>query len=82
MGKALLWVELLHPDDGDRVLDACAVANRARESYRAEFRMIALDGHVVWVREEATLVWGSQGQPLCWQGVMFDVTGQKQNEVK
>ena len=82
MGKALLWVELLHPDDGDRVLDACAVANRARESYRAEFRMIALDGHVVWVREEATLVWGSQGQPLCWQGGHVRRHWTRQNEVK
>ena len=42
--------------------------------------MIARDGHVVWIREEATLVWGSEGQPLCWQGVMHDITKEKEAE--
>ena len=80
MGNALLWVELLHPDDRDRVVEACDVANRTREPFRPEFRMIARDGRVVWVRDEAVVVSGSMGQPLCWQGVMLDITAQKQAE--
>ena len=80
MSDASLWVDLLHPDDRDRVLEACELANRAREPYRAEYRMLARDGQVVWIRDEAVLVRGSRGQPLCWQGVMLDITSHKQAE--
>ncbi|MDP9330696.1 MAG: PAS domain-containing protein [Actinomycetota bacterium] len=74
----LLCEELLHPEDRDRVVEACNIANRNREPYRAEYRMIAKDGRIVWVRDEATLVYGSKGQPLCWQGVMLDITAERQ----
>jgi PAS domain-containing protein len=39
--------------------------------------MITKDGRTVWIRDEATIVWGSDGQPLCWQGVMTDVTSER-----
>jgi len=78
MGDASLWIDRIHPDDRDRVVATCELANRAREPYSAEYRMIASDGRVVWIRDEATLVQGSNGQPLCWQGVMHDITPRTQ----
>ncbi|MBI3648914.1 MAG: PAS domain-containing protein [Actinobacteria bacterium] len=78
-GEAILWIDRIHPDDRDRVVATCELANRAREPYLAEYRMIARDGHIVWIRDEAVLVWGSNGQPLCWQGVMRDITPQTPN---
>ena len=74
MNDALLWVKLLHPEDRERVVESCHDANRNRESFRDEYRMIARDGRVLWFRDEATLVRGSSSQPLCWQGVMMEVT--------
>jgi PAS domain S-box-containing protein len=70
MGDANLWMDRIHPEDRDRVVDGCERANQARETFRAEYRIIASDGRIVWVRDEAVLVGGSEGQPLCWQGVM------------
>jgi PAS domain S-box len=70
MGDANLWIDRIHPEDRDRVVDTCERANEARETYRAEYRIQARDGHVVWIHDEAVLVGGSDGQPLCWQGVM------------
>jgi PAS domain S-box-containing protein len=40
--------------------------------------MVARDGRVVWVREIATIVRGKNGHPLCWQGVMLDITDLKE----
>ena len=80
MNNALLWVDLLHPEDRERVVESCDAANLRSEPFRAEYRMIARDGRVVWMRDEAVLVRGSGGQPLCWQGIMMDVTLQKQAE--
>jgi PAS domain S-box-containing protein len=76
-GNPHLWVEVLHPDDQDWVVASCHEANESAASWRAEYRMVAKDGRVVWVRDIATLVRGSQGQGLCWQGVMIDITSLK-----
>ena len=74
MGEASLCNDCVHPDDRDRVVAACDLANRTGEPYRIEYRMVARDGSIVWMRDEAVLVRGSNGQPLCWQGVMHDIT--------
>ena len=42
--------------------------------------MIAADGRVVWVRDQAVLLRDQDGRPLTWQGVMVDITAQKQAE--
>jgi two-component system sensor histidine kinase UhpB len=70
MGDAELWIDRIHPDDRDRVVAACELANRALEPYEEEFRMLSRDGRVLWMHDEAVLVRDSNGQPLCWQGVM------------
>ena len=70
MGDADLWVDRIHPEDRERVVRACERANRAKEPYCADYRILTRDGRTVWVHDEAVLVGGSEGQPLCWQGVM------------
>jgi|SRR5947209_19351269 len=78
MADPMLWVRLMHPEDRDRVVRACTVANSARRTFRAEYRMIARDGRTVWIRDEASVVFGSRGHPLCWQGVMVVVSEQRE----
>jgi PAS domain S-box-containing protein len=80
MVDPLLWVALIHPEDREWVVESCRESNRKEEPFRAEYRMIARDGRVVWFRDEAEIVRGSAGQRLCWQGVMFDITAQKEAE--
>ena len=73
MGDASRWKRSLHPLDRDRVVAACDRANESREPFAAEYRMLHRDGRVVHIRDVAVLVRGSDGHPLCWQGVMTDV---------
>ena len=79
-GNPRTWADAVHPDDRERVEASCAEANASGEAWRIDYRMIARDGRVVWVRDIATLVRGSKGQPLCWQGVCFDITGEKNGD--
>jgi len=73
-----LWVTLLHPDDRDRVVEGFIdLAGQADEPFITEYRMIARDGRVVWIRDEAVLVRGSFAQPLCWQGTMYDISAER-----
>jgi PAS domain S-box-containing protein len=71
------WNSIVHPEDRERVLAEEARSDQTGEPFRVEYRVIAGDGRVVWVRDEATLVRDEEGQPLYWLGVQYDVTEQK-----
>ncbi|MBX6341222.1 MAG: PAS domain-containing protein, partial [Thermomicrobiaceae bacterium] len=74
------WVERLHPDDAERVLRRSAETGRTGEPFREEYRLFHRDGHVVWVRDEAVLVYDEEGRPLYWQGILHDITARKAAE--
>jgi PAS domain S-box-containing protein len=71
------WLRTIHPEDRERVLAEEARTDQTGEPFKAEYRVIAREGRVVWVRDEATLVHDEEGQPLYWLGVQYDVTEQK-----
>jgi PAS domain S-box-containing protein len=71
------WLRVLHPDDRERVLAEEKRTDQTGEPYRIEYRQIARDGRVVWVRDEATLVRDEEGNPLYWLGVQYDITERK-----
>jgi diguanylate cyclase (GGDEF)-like protein/PAS domain S-box-containing protein len=76
-----LWPKRLHPNDRERVLAADERFEKGEEErFDEEYRMLAKDGSVVWVREEAVLVKGEEGKPLYWQGIMHDVTARREAE--
>jgi diguanylate cyclase (GGDEF)-like protein len=57
-----------------------ARTNASWEPFKIEYRLIARDGRVVWVRDEAVLMRDEQGRPEAWQGVMVDITERKRAE--
>jgi diguanylate cyclase (GGDEF)-like protein/PAS domain S-box-containing protein len=73
-----LWPKRLHPDDRERVLAADERFEAGgEESFSEEYRLLAKDGSVVWVREEAVLIRDKSGEPLYWQGVFYNLTERK-----
>jgi diguanylate cyclase (GGDEF)-like protein/PAS domain S-box-containing protein len=73
-----LWPKRLHPGDRERVLAADKRFEAGGgEPFREEYRLLAKDGSVVWVREEAVLVRDEAGEPLYWKGVFYDLTERK-----
>jgi PAS domain S-box-containing protein len=74
-----LWVRLLHEGDRERVLAEQGRTRRTGEPFAAEYRLLAKDGRVVWVRDEAELV-EEAGRPPVWHGILVDVTAQKEAE--
>ena len=71
------WLRAVHPEDRERVLAEEARTDQTGEHFNVEYRVVAGDGRVVWVRDEATLVCDEEGQPLYWLGIQYDVTEQK-----
>jgi diguanylate cyclase (GGDEF)-like protein/PAS domain S-box-containing protein len=75
-----IWPRLLHPDDRERALELNARHNETGEPFLMEYRLIARDGRIVWIRDEAHMVLRPDGSFLYSQGVMQDVTAEKEAE--
>jgi diguanylate cyclase (GGDEF)-like protein/PAS domain S-box-containing protein len=72
-----LWFERLHPADRDHVMHAEARCDREGGSLEVEYRLLARDGRVVWVRDEGVTMLGSAGGPRLVEGVLVDITEQR-----
>jgi diguanylate cyclase (GGDEF)-like protein len=75
-----MWARVLHPDDRARAMSENARHNATGEPFRAEYRMFAKDGRVVWVHDEAIMLPGKPGEPGFSHGVIMDVTDRKHGE--
>jgi diguanylate cyclase (GGDEF)-like protein/PAS domain S-box-containing protein len=73
-----LFIRTLHPDDRDRVLAAHARTHRTHEPLSLEYRLIARDEAVVWVRDDGVVVLGDNGEPLYLQGYLLDITPERE----
>lgn len=79
MDDPTLYVRSLHPDDREAVV---GIEDRELEAARggdvtavSEYRMLAKDGAVVWVRDEARLA-DDDATPV-WQGLLIDITAER-----
>jgi len=75
-----LWLDVLHPDDRVRCLEADTQARATLSALFSEYRMIARDGRVVWVSEKASVVTDEATGATYWQGIMVDITDRKAAE--
>ncbi|HET9322243.1 MAG TPA: PAS domain S-box protein [Gaiellaceae bacterium] len=74
-----LFLRLVHPEDRGDVVAARKAAD-SPNGIRSTYRMLARDGRVVWVREEAVAVRNESGRPLCLQGYLLDISERKAAE--
>ena len=73
-----LFVEILHPEDRERVLAAHQLTHTTGEPLLVEYRLRARDGRYVWVQDEARVVSDPDGSVL--QGYLLDVTARHEAE--
>jgi len=76
----LFWVKILHPDDAMLVQEHSRQTSETLEPFDMEYRVIAKDKRVIWLKDEATVVRDEKGTPLYWLGVWTDITSLKQVE--
>jgi|GEM_PF-441669 len=80
-GKIQAFVDVLHPDDRDRVWQTLQDLMARRETqYADEYRFIHPDGTVRWMNGTGRLYYDEHGQAICMTGVVQDITEQKQTE--
>lgn len=74
---AMFWYACVHPVDREAVLAETALATRAAEPFDMEYRMLARNGHIVWVRDQTVILHQEEERVLIYQGVVLDITEQK-----
>jgi PAS domain S-box-containing protein len=73
------WLEAVHPDDRDRVVQA-VYAQRTGERTLREYRVVHPDGTIHWVSDRAFPITDERGDVLRVAGITEDITDRKQTE--
>lgn len=80
LSNPVLWYERLHPDDKERWNVEFAQTVASGEPFRAAYRFLARDGHVVWLHGEVRIARDELGQPQFLHGIGIDITSMKEAE--
>jgi PAS domain S-box-containing protein len=70
------WVNHLHPHDREQAIKICQTATAKGENHEFEYRMLAANGSLVWLRDIVNVV-QEAGSPTILRGFMFDITDLK-----
>ena len=73
------WKDHIHPDDRDQAISYCRASTAEMRDHDFEYRMIAADGHEVWLRDIVTVTVENDA-PKTLRGIMVDITVRKQAE--
>ena len=79
LAEPTFWKDHLHPDDRERAVPFRERASGENRGHEFEYRMIAADGRVVWLRDLVTVVGDAEHAPQL-RGVTVDITDLKHAE--
>ena len=79
LSEATFWKDHIDPVDREWAVNFCATATAEKRDHDFEYRMIAADDQIVWLRDLVTVVVeGDRATRL--RGVMVDITKRKRAE--
>lgn len=70
------WQSKLHPDDAEQAIAFCAARTAELKAHEFEYRMLAADGRIVWLRD-IVAVEGKNDTVSRLYGVMIDISAEK-----
>jgi PAS domain S-box-containing protein len=76
------WLKLIHPEDRQWTVALYRKQMTQSRDYELEYRCVAADNRVVWVRDRACVIRDERGQAIKRRGLMVDITPAKQTQVE
>ncbi|HEU4457226.1 MAG TPA: PAS domain S-box protein, partial [Longimicrobium sp.] len=76
------FLELLHPDERERVAAAARRIGAGEGSFEVELRVLLADGGARWVLTKGRTRVDDGGRPLCVSGACVDITDRKTAELE
>jgi PAS domain S-box-containing protein len=69
-----IFLRLIHSDDRERITEEGRILRQGTGARTFEYRMVARDGHELWMHDDAVVVCDEAGRPSHVQGFVRDVT--------
>lgn len=79
MSDGNFWGNTIHPEDREWVMNFCSFQSKTNPRYDFEYRMIAKDGSIIWIRDIVNVI-KENGKPVTLKGIMIDISESKQAE--
>lgn len=79
LSKPDFWQTHIHPDDRDTATAFCHLKTQQGEDHNFEYRMLALNGQIVWIRDLVKVI-SENGKAKTLRGLMIDITSLKKTE--
>lgn len=79
IGDPEFWPRHIHPADRDWAVKFCQKATHEGHEHTFEYRMVAADGRVVWLRDIVSVI-REDGHPVKLVGAMIDISREKREE--
>jgi PAS domain S-box-containing protein len=73
------WASHIYPEDQIWAVNYCMTKSNNLEPHDFEYRFIAKDGSIVWLRDIVNVI-SENGLPTLLRGIMIDITAQKNAE--
>ena len=74
------FIELVHPDDRERVSRTIDSALYEGADYNQEFRMLRADGRIRWTESRGSVFRDENAKPMRMMGIDLDITQRKEME--
>ncbi len=79
LGGFLDWLDIVHPEDHEKITTTILSAAQTRTSFEVEFRLKKADGNYIWVVDSGRVTIDEKGTPLYINGIVTDITARKQD---
>jgi PAS domain S-box-containing protein len=76
LAEPTFWQDHIHPEDREVAVGVCGQACAEGRNHQFEYRAIAADGRVVWIRDIVYIVHDAEGRARYLRGLMVDITEQ------
>lgn len=74
------FYERIHPDDREKTRAAIDASIEDRQRYQIEYRTVAPDGRMKWIRAIGRTFYNDNGAPVRFDGVTLDITEARRSE--
>ncbi len=74
------WTTRVHPDDRERAVALCRAALAKGKDHEFEYRSVAADGRVIWLRDIVHVARDVRGEARQLRGITLDLTERKRSE--
>lgn len=71
------WQEHIHPSDRQISIQTCHNETQNLRDYTHDYRFLAKDGSVIWLNDRVKVI-SKKGKPIKIQGMMVDITREKE----